>query len=278
MRIGIRAHDVKADTFEELVRSIHEQGMHCCQLAVAKAVKEFPTQKEVLTPGLAQYMKEVFTENKVDVAVLGCYLNLANPDEEELKDIIDTYKRHVLFASQIGAGMVGTETGNCNREYRFEPYSHTEEALQIFIENLRQVVSYAEKLGVIIAIEPVYTHIVCNAKRARKVLDTIQSPNLQIIFDPVNLLTIDNYQSYEDMVSEFTELLGPDIAAIHAKDFRIEDGKMYTCPCGMGQMDYTSLMTYIKKHKPYIHVLLENTAPENAVQARKCLEEVYSRV
>lgn len=36
MRIGIRAHDVKADTFEGLVKEIHNEGMHCCQLAVAE--------------------------------------------------------------------------------------------------------------------------------------------------------------------------------------------------------------------------------------------------
>lgn len=55
---------------------------------------------------------------------------------------------------------------------------------------------YAEKLGVIVAIEPVCRHIVNNAKRARKVLDAIDSPNLQIIFDPVNLLDESNYQEY----------------------------------------------------------------------------------
>ena len=60
LRIGIRAHDVKADTFEGLVAEIAAEGMHCCQLAVPKAVKEFPTAKEVMTPGLAFYMKEVF--------------------------------------------------------------------------------------------------------------------------------------------------------------------------------------------------------------------------
>ena len=98
MRIGIRAHDVKADTFEGLVKEIHNEGMHCCQLAVPKAVHEFPTKKEVLTPGMALYMKEVFAENKVDVAVLGCYQNLATPDEAALKDTIDTYKRHIVFA------------------------------------------------------------------------------------------------------------------------------------------------------------------------------------
>ena len=77
-----------------------------------------------------------------------------------------------------------------------QPFSFTEEALEIFIKNLRPVVEYAEKLGVIVAIEPVCRHIVNNAKRARKVLDAIDSPNLQIIFDPVNLLDESNYQEY----------------------------------------------------------------------------------
>ena len=276
IRIGIRAHDVKADTFEGLVKEIHNEVMHCCQLAVPKAVHEFPTKKEVLTPGMALYMKEVFAENKVDVAVLGCYQNLATPDEAALKDIIDTYKRHIVFASLLGAGVVGTETGACNTEYRTEPFSFTEEALEIFIKNLRPVVEYAEKLGVIVAIEPVCRHIVNNAKRARKVLDAIDSPNLQIIFDPVNLLDESNYQEYPAIFKEFVEILGPDIATIHAKDFKIENGKLLSCACGTGQMDYEFLLRYIKEHKPHIHVLLEDTNPYNAQQARQFMEEKYA--
>lgn len=277
IRIGIRAHDVHADTFEGLVQEIHRQKMHCCQLAVPKAVHEFPTQKEVLTPGLALYMKEVFAENHVDVAVLGCYQNLATPDEAQLKDTIDTYKRHIVFASLLGAGVVGTETGACNTEYKTEPFSFTDEALAIFIKNLRPVVEYAEKLGVIIGIEPVCRHIVNNAVRARKVLDEINSPNLQIIFDPVNLLDMSNYQDYPSIFKEFTEILGKDIAVIHAKDFRIENGALKSCACGTGVMDYTFLLQYLKAHKPHIHVLLEDTVPSNAEAARQFLEDACSR-
>lgn len=276
MRIGIRAHDVKADTFEGLVKEISSEGFHCCQLAVPKAVKEFPTQKETLTPGLALYMREVFAENKVDVAVLGSYFNLANPDEAQLKDITDTYKRNIVFASMLGAGVVGTETGACNTEYKTEPFSFTDEALEIFIKNLRPVVEYAEKMGVVFAIEPVCRHIVNNAKRARKVLDAINSPNLQIIFDPVNLLNEENYKDYPSIFEEFVELLGPDIAIIHAKDFKIVDGRLLSCACGFGEMDYDFLLRYIKEHKPHIHVLLEDTVPSNAQQARQFMEEKYA--
>ena len=98
--------------------------------------------------------------------------------------------------------------------------------MQLFIDNLRPVVKYAEQMGVVIAIEPVWKHIVCNPKRARKVLDEINSPNLQIILDPVNLLDVCNYQNQVAIVDEAIELLGADVAMVHLKDYVIEDGNM----------------------------------------------------
>lgn len=44
----------------------------------------------------------------------------------------------------------------------------------------------------------------------------------------------------------------------------------------MGLFEYDSLLSYIKKNKPYIHVLLENTTPENAETAREFMEQKYS--
>ena len=276
MRLGIRAHDVKADTFEELVKKIHEQGLHCCQLALPKAVHEFPTAKEVMTPGLAFYMREVFAKYQVDVAVVGSYHNLATPDERAYADTLDTYRRNIVFASLLGAGMVGTETGACNTAYKTEPFSFSEQALEIFISRLRPVVEYAEKMGVIVGIEPVCRHIVNTAARARRVLDAIDSPNLQIIFDPVNLLDMSNYQDYPAIFREFTELLGKDIAVFHFKDFRIEDGKLLSCAAGTGEMDFDFLLSYIRDHKPYAHVLMEDTNPGNAAAARDFLEGRYA--
>ena len=80
MRIGIRAHDVAYAPLEELIPNIHAQGFHCMHIALSKSIKEFKPGVETMTPGLAMYIKELCTENKVDVAVLGCYLNLCNPN------------------------------------------------------------------------------------------------------------------------------------------------------------------------------------------------------
>lgn len=275
MRIGVRGHDVLHESLESLFENIHKQGFHCTQLALSKAVREFKVSDCVMTPGLAMYIKELCTDKRVDVAVLGCYLNLANPDKEKLKKIQDTYKAHIRFASVLGAGMVGTETGAVNEEYKYSPDNHTEDALDIFIEGLRPVVEYAEKMGVILAIEPVYKHIVCDFKRARKVLDTIGSPNLQLIFDPVNIISLQNYNNQDDLIREAFELCGNEICCMHLKDFVIENNEIKPVISGDGMLNYPLLMKYIKTYKPYVHCLLENTRHENAMRAKSFVENVY---
>lgn len=278
MQLGIRLHDTKELPFEERIADVHNLGFACGHLALSKVIKEFPTTDEALTPGLAMYIKNVFARNQVDIAVLGCYLNLANPNQEQLKKITNRYMAHIRFASWLGCGVVGTETGAPNEFYKYVPECHGEEALQTFITNLRPVVKYAEQMGVVVAIEPVWKHIVYSPGRARKVLDEIASPNLQIILDPVNLLDISNYQEQEAIVEEAIDMLGPDVAMVHLKDYMPVDGKLEAMGCGLGRMQYDAVLRFIKQRKPYIHVTLENTLPENNRQVRKHILELYQNL
>ncbi len=276
MQLGIRLHDIKKAPLEERLKIAKEQGFACGHLALSKVISEYPVDDCALTPGLALYLKRIFAENRLDVAVLGCYLNLANPNEESLRKITKRYLTHIRLASLLGVGVVGTETGAVNESYSFEERNHSDEALEIFIKNLRPVVSYAEKMGVIMAIEPVFKHIVCNPKRARRVLDAIDSPNLQIIFDPVNLLDLSNYERREEIFAEAIEVLGEDIAVVHLKDFVVKDEELVSVAAGTGEMDYTQIIRFIKERKPFIHATMENTTPENAVAARTYIQEIWN--
>lgn len=278
MQLGIRLHDIKEGPLEDRLKIAQEQGFKCGHIALGKVIKEYPVGPVAMSPGLAMHLKKLFAENNLDVAVLGCYLNLATPDKEALKANLEKYLAHIRFASLLGAGVVGTETGAINKEYKFEEANHSEEALEIFINNLRPVVEYAEKMGVIVAIEPVFKHIVCNGQRARRVLDEINSPNLQIIFDPVNLLDISNYENREAIFAETMEILGKDIAVVHLKDFVVEDGQLKSVGCGTGQMNYEAILRFIKENKPFIHATLENTTPDNAVSCRKYIQDIYDRL
>jgi len=275
MQLGIRLHDAKALPLEQRLEEVKKQGFSCAHLALGKVIKEHSVKDEALTPGFAMYLRRLFEKNEIDIAVLGCYLNLANPNKEKLETIMERYKAHIRFASILGCGVVGTETGAPNEEYKHEPACRSEEALEIFIKNLRPVVKYAEKMGVIMAIEPVWKHIVYDADRARKVLDAVDSPNLQIILDPVNLLGIENYRNQVEIVEHAIEVLGEHVAVVHIKDYVVKNNELVSGAAGTGEMNYDALIRFIKERKPYIHATLENTVPENAVQARKYIQGLW---
>lgn len=275
MQFGIRLHDAVQAPIEERLKIVKEQGFTCAHVALSKVISENSVAPQALTPGYAMYLKRLFDKNELDCAVLGCYLNLANPDAAQLKAIQEKYMANIRFAAHLGAGVVGTETGAPNVEYRFEEACWNEESLQIFIKNLRPVVKYAEQMGVLMAIEPVVRHIVCNPVRARRVLDEIGSPNLRIILDPVNLLESYNYEKQDEIIDEAIDLLGKDVAVLHVKDFVIKDGKLVSVPVGQGQCHWDRIMPYMKKEKPYMHATLEDTRPDNAVAALEYIQEIY---
>ena len=272
MQIGIRLHDIEPGTLEQRVMRAHEQGFTCGHLALAKTVSEHSVANSALTPGYAAYLRKMFAKYDVDIAVLGCYLNLAHPDPEELKKIQERYFAHIRFASILGCSVVGTETGAPNADYHFEPACHTEEALQTFIANVRPVVECAEKFGVILAIEPVWSHIVYDSKQALRVLKEIHSPNLQIILDPVNLLSVENCGEYESVFAQAIEDLGEYTAVLHMKDFVVKDHTIVSGAPGTGIMKYDTIMDFVRKEKPYIQMTIEDSTPENAVESRKFLE------
>lgn len=278
LRLGVRGHDMPKAPFDELVKSIADAGFCCTQLALAKAIRDFSVSNEAMTSGMADYMKKVFERNNVSVSVLGCYKNLANPDEQQLQKIKESYMHHIRFAKFLECGMVGTETGAVNTEYKYTPENHSDAALQLFIENLKPMVEYAEKMGVCIGIEPVYKHIMCDVERTRKVLDAVNSPNLRVILDPINLLNVENKDRQEKIVEEAFEVLGNEIDAIHIKDFIVKDGSIVyeKVTVGEGKFNIPHLLGILKARKPLIHVLLEASTPENVKASCEYIRSCYA--
>ncbi len=281
IQFGIRLHDVNAalgaeeKTMEARARKAREEGFSCVHLAFSKVIDGVTFDAAALTEGLGMYTKRVFTKEELDVAVLGCYLNLAHPDPEKLKGIQSRYYGHLRVASILGAGVVGTETGAPNAEYKLDANTHTDEALDSFIRGLAPVVECAESYGVTMAIEPVWNHIVYNADRAVKVLKAIGSHNLRIILDPVNLLYAGNADEKDLVFADAIDKLGEDVAVVHIKDFVREGDKLKSIAAGTGEMDYGRILRFIKDRKPFIQATFENTTNDNAVAARTFIQNAY---
>ena len=284
IQIGIRLHDINTkepaelQTMEARAAKAREEGFCCVHLALQKVVKGVTWDEAALTEGVAAYVKRGFQKNDLDVAVLGCYLNLANPDPAQLKDIQSRCFAHLRVAARAGCGMVGTETGAPNTAYKYDANSHSEEALQSFIRGLEPVVECAEQWGMTMAIEPVWKHIVYSADRAVQVLKNIPSRNLRIIFDPVNLLSFENAGDREKIIGDAMEKLCDRIAMVHLKDFVPENGDLKSIAAGTGEMDYREILRFLKARKPFVQATLENTTNETAVSSREYLQRLYEEV
>lgn len=282
LQIGIRLHDVNTtrdrafQTLEARAKTAREEGFSCVHLALSKVVSGMTFDEAAMTEGLAMHVKRVFARNDLDVAVLGCYLNLAHPDPAKLKEIQSKYYAHIRLAALSGICTVGTETGAPNAAYRYEPACHGRAALTAFLRGLEPVVAEAERRGVTLAIEPVWSHIVWNPDRALEVIRAMGSRNLRIIFDPVNLLSPENVDRRDRVIGEAMDKLCDRIAVVHLKDYRGADLK--NVAAGTGEMDYSAILSFLKARKPYVQATLENTDDTNAIQAREHIERLYQQV
>ncbi|MBR5344826.1 MAG: sugar phosphate isomerase/epimerase [Clostridia bacterium] len=276
MNIGIRLHDTAGNTLAERLDNARAQGFSCVHLAMQKAITGFAMREapRLLTKELADEVREALESRNMTCAVLGCYLNLAAPDEEAYRQNLEIYYAHLRFARWMGALTIGTETGAPNTGYKTEPACWTEEALQLFIRRAAPVVRKAEEEGVIFAIEPVCRHIVHTPERAERALEALNSENLQIILDTVNLLTPENHMHRDAIIDECERRFGDRVKVLHLKDYTVVPGErdLKACACGTGEMDYTRLLRFAAA-RPGIPMTLENTKPDNAEAARLYLEK-----
>ena len=273
MNIGIRLHDTAPGTLKERLAFARAQGFSCAHVALSKVLDDFSMEEapEKLTEEYALRVRQEFDESGLECAVLGCYLNLADPDPERRARTQEIYKAHLRFAAKTGARVVGTET-YANPESRFaDPAPQSEEAFRLFMDSLRPVVRCAEEAGAVLAVEPVWYHIISTPERAVRMLEELPSDNLQIILDAVNLISPEQADRAEDIVRNAVSLLGERVRILHMKDFVITpEGKMDACACGLGSMRYEQLLSFAAGRD--LPMTLENTVPENAEEARLYLE------
>ncbi|MFC0270389.1 sugar phosphate isomerase/epimerase family protein [Metabacillus herbersteinensis] len=259
VNLGIRAHDIENRPLEELVNEISFKGLTSVQLALSKSFPTISPEAGSLSPGLAYHIGSAFQRKGIQIAVLGCYINMIHPDKAERIKGLDRFKEHIRYARDFGCSIVGTETGNVNAEITFTVENFEEKPFFEVVESVKELVAEAEKFGVIVGIEAGVNHPIYSSKRMKRLLDSVDSNNLQVIFDPVNLLTVDTYNNQEEIFREAIELFGDRIVILHAKDFVVEDKTLKPVPVGKGLLDYDALLGLIKTRKPFINIVMEDT-------------------
>ena len=241
MNYGMRCHDLCPKTdIDTLVNTIAANHVDQIQLAMGKSIAGYNFDHGHYSPGFARMIRKKLDENDIHVAVLGCYINPVNPDEKERQKAVAKFIEHLKYAKEI--------------------------------------VSAAEKLGVIVGVEAVHDHTLYCPEIMRRFLEDIDSPNVEAILDPVNLISAEHVADQDEEINKAFRLYGDRISVVHVKDFVMKEGKPEFAHVGEGLFHYEPLMKNLKKDKPYITMLLENSTKERYHQDVEYLQKIYDAV
>lgn len=275
LNLAIRGHDFnKRETPAELAKEIAAAGLHNIQFALNVSFPEVPSESGNMNPGVGNFYRKTFAEQDVEIVVLSCYINMIHPDVEQREQVLQKFFSYLRTARAFGANMVATETGNIDAEIHYTEKNFTPEAFEKVVESVSRMASYAEKMGMFVAIEGGLNHPIYSPQKVKELLDRVQSPNVQIILDTTNFLKADTYQDQRKVIDQAFELYGSDIAAIHLKDFVVEEGRVKPVAIGTGMMDFPYLLEVVKREKPYLPLIMEETKEPDVPNAIAYLKEI----
>ncbi|MBQ4451261.1 MAG: sugar phosphate isomerase/epimerase [Clostridia bacterium] len=257
MKIGVRGHDYGCASPQEMARRISDAGFSCFQLALHKAIEGFAPEYGHLNPGFCHDVRTAFESRKLEVAVLGCYIEPSDLNEEKRLYDVKRFLEQIAYCRQLGSSIVATETSRCTEDEREKRY-------ELLKDSVQRMARQAEIFGVFAGIEPVLAHTLNTPALAAKLLSDIASPALQIVLDPINLLSPENIERQRYIIDECFDLFSDRIVAVHAKDVVMENGAFRRCVIGDGIFDHEYFYKKLNRAKPGICVLREEAHPETA--------------
>lgn len=269
MRIGVRAHDYGKHSPLDLAVTLREAGFEAAQLAIPKAIQGIDTFSQI-TPEVLEDIKISFAKNNIDISVLGCYIEPALLEKTARNEQVGIFLKALEYSKIIGAKLVGTETTHFTYEE-----TKRKEVFELLLDSVLRMIEKAEKIEAVVGIEPVAAHTLDTPELTYQLLEKVKSDKLKIIFDPVNLLTLENIGKQKEVWKVCFEAFGTSIEAVHAKDIILQDNAFKPVVLGEGIVEYTSIFEWLKKHTPDISILREEANP---ITAHKDISFIKSNI
>ncbi|MGN0974634.1 MAG: sugar phosphate isomerase/epimerase family protein, partial [Gemmiger sp.] len=249
-------------------------GFRTVQLAYKKAITGVGSYADV-TPDLVAQTTSAIHAHGVSVSVLGAYVELALDVEEKRTANVADFTLQLPVCKDLGALCVGCETTNMAKQ----PAGTSRRRAQYMLcKSLEQILPEAERLGVNVAIEPVSYHSMNTPEATRYILDTMQSPNLKVIFDPANLLTDVEADRQTQLWDRVGTLLGDRLVAVHFKgqDFETPDRVHRSTSLEESVVDYAGAFAMLRTLPQTLPVLREEAVPARAASDIRFMSRFFT--
>lgn len=269
--LGVMVREVKRPTLEESLERIHSMGFECVQFKMSTL--GLPVLPETLPHGKAGEIGATFWAFGLNLAAVSGTFNTAHPNKDERESGITGMRTLCEAANDMGTSIITICTGTRDPEYmwRSHPENETPEAWQVMKKTMREIIRIAEANSVHLAFEIEVSNIVNSVEKAVRLLDEIDSDNLNIVMDPANLLFKDDVPSQLEIFEKALSRLGSKIVLTHAKDigeFDENTGELERVPAGKGRLDYPGFFQLLEK-TGYQGPIIIHSLPEEHMPASR---------
>jgi sugar phosphate isomerase/epimerase len=246
MRLGIFAKTFARPSVEETFDAVHAHSLDAVQFNMS--VTGLASLPDSIPADLATAVSGAARARDLDIAAVSGTFNMAHPDPEARASGLRRLAVLAEACGPLGTGVITLCTGTRDPENMWRRHSEntTREAWQDMRASIVEAIAIAERHDVVLAIEPEISNVVDSPAAARRLLDEIRSPRLQVVIDAANLFDADDparrLSNTRSVLSEAFDLVGDDIVLAHAKDVRA-DGSF--AAAGRGDIDWAHYLTLL---------------------------------
>jgi sugar phosphate isomerase/epimerase len=256
MRLGIFAKTFERARFEDVLDAVASHGLTCVQFNFSCV--GLPTLPESIDPRVVAGIREKFDggassasptsgeqsrprRDRPPIAIAGISgtFNMIDPDERKRRDFMNRLPVLAQATRALGCELISLCTGTRDPQdmWRAHPENNSPQAWRDLLRGMETAVRVAEEHDVVLGVEPEVGNVVSGVRKARQLLDELQSPRVKIILDPANLFHRGAVVRIRETMEEAFQLLGTDIVMAHAKELA-PDGSVGTLPPGRGILDW----------------------------------------
>ncbi len=248
--LGVMVREVKRPTFDESLERIHDMGFESVQFNLN--VLGFATVPETLPPGKPGEIGATFWAYGLNLAAISGTFNAAHPDEAVRKAGINGIRVLSEAAEDMGTRVITLSTGTRDPDnlWKAHPDNDSEIAWTAMVNTMLRLIKIAETNSVILAFKPEASNIVNSIDKAIRLMEQVDSENLKVVLDPVNLLTPDTIDQQLEIYTNAFSLLSDRIALIHISDlsgWKDQTGEAQRVPAGKGKVDYPGFIRLLKR-------------------------------
>jgi len=217
-----------------------------------------------------KHVKDLFGEAGLEFGPYGIGATAFHPDKNEEKKNHQVISRSLEIAGKFGCTGLRYSVGSMDPKniWIHHPENHTQKALDMLVESTKKLVPVAEDNRVMLCPETTQWTIVGSIERMKEFVDRLDSPYVQIIFDPVNHMTYDRVYESGRFMRCAIATLGDRIGDFHVKDVIVDPEKLLVshideAPMGTGLLDHEAIIRASQQLEPWKTFSFEHFSDPN---------------